>query len=137
MSNEAFKRNFAALLQRAGEKAELVTRKVILELHSSMVLKSPVDTGRFRANWQVGDRTVNLTTTVSTDPDGNGAISRAAAIIERLDLGGVIYLTNSLPYSYRLEHGGSQQAPQGMVKLTVLEYSGFLAKAIARSKGST
>jgi len=34
----------------------------------------------------------------------------------------VIYLTNNLPYAQRLEEGYSQQAPAGMVALTIQEF---------------
>jgi hypothetical protein len=43
--------------------------------------------------------------------------------------GKVHYITNNLPYAWRLEHGHSKQAPAGMVGLTVVEFAGIVDKA--------
>ena len=46
------------LCERAGEKAALVVRRAALELQSGMIERSPVDTGRFKGNWQCGIGTI-------------------------------------------------------------------------------
>ena len=38
-------------------------------------------------------------------------------------------ITNSLPYAIRVENGYSTQAPAGMVKVTVVQFQNFIAKA--------
>lgn len=134
MSNAAFKKNFQALLDRVGNKAEMVTRKVMLDVYASMVGKSPVDTGRFRGNWQVGFGGINTSTDSPEDKEGSGAIAAAQGQIMQAKLGGVIYLTNSLPYARRLEYGWSQQAPQGMVRLTIAEYGDYLRRQVQGMK---
>lgn len=130
MSNEAFKRNFSALMDRVREKQELVVRRVGLDLYSNLVMKSPVDTGRFRGNWQVGVGSVNTDTSAAPDPGGGGAIAGAAEKLKGAPLAGVIYFTNSLPYAKPLEYGHSKQAPQGMVRLTVVEYGNYLRDVV-------
>jgi hypothetical protein len=130
MSNAAFKRNFARLLARVGDKADIVVRKTALELQASMVLKSPVDTGRFRGNWQCGIGGVDTGTASGEDKTGAGSIGRTTTALAGWRPGLTIWLTNSLPYSRRLEHGWSRQAPQGMVKLTVVEYGQHLRRAV-------
>lgn len=129
--NESFKRDFAALLKKAGDKAEMVVRKTALELQSSMIEMSPVDTGRFKGNWQCGVGGVNTDTSSGEDKSGSGAIGRTQATLEGWKPGQTIALTNSLPYARRLEYGWSKQAPGGMVRLTVQNYSAALAKAVA------
>jgi hypothetical protein len=96
-----------------------------------MVLKSPVDTGRFRANWQIGFNQPDTKTTDETDLTGMAQISRAQSELNSIKINGqTIYITNSLPYAYRLEYEGwSLQAPQGMVRITLAELSGILNKA--------
>jgi hypothetical protein len=127
MSNEKFKRSFSALLKRVGDKADLVVRKTALELHSSMVRMSPVDTGRFRSNWQSGFGSANIDT---GSPENSDAIGRASAALESWKPGQTIWLTNSLPYSRALEYGHSKQAPGGMVRLTIQNYAAFLENAV-------
>lgn len=126
--NADFKRNFSALLKRAGDKAELVVRKVAIELQSSMILKSPVDTGRFRANWQCGIGAMN--TSISAPP-GTDAKGRTATALQGWKPGQTIWLTNSLPYSRRLEYGWSKQAPGGMVRMSIQEYGRYLKKVVS------
>lgn len=112
---------FGLDLKKACEKAkgqtELVARKVMLDLFSRVIMKSPVDTGRFRANWNVGYGSPDKTTTQST----NSALGKVTQEISTARLGGSIYLSNSLPYSIRLENGWSGQAPAGMVRLSLVE----------------
>jgi len=127
MNNGAFRRDFAALLAKAGNKAELVVRKTALELQSGMVEKSPVDTGRFRSNWQCGIGALNADTGAAAGAD---PIGRTATTLQGWKPGQTIYLTNALPYAKRLENGWSQQAPSGMVRLTVQNYAQALAKAV-------
>lgn len=128
--NSAFKRNFAKLLKAAGDKAEMVVRRTALELQTSMVTMSPVDTGRFRGNWQCGVGTLNADTSAPEDKSGSGAIGRTATALPAWRPGQTIWLTNSLPYAARIEHGWSKQAPSGMVKLTVQNYAKHLADAV-------
>lgn len=129
--NESFKRDFAALLKKAGDKAEMVVRKTALELQSSMIEMSPVDTGRFKGNWQCGVGSVNTATDAPEDTSGAAAIGRTQTVLEGWKAGQTIALTNSLPYARRLEHGWSKQAPAGFVRLTVQNYGAALAKAVA------
>lgn len=125
--NSDFKRDFAKLLAKVGAKAELVVRKTALELQSSMVRMSPVDTGRFKSNWQAGTGTANTDTSAAAGSDAKG---RTATVLQGWKPGQTIFLTNSLPYARRLEFGWSKQAPAGMVRLTVQNYSRALAEAV-------
>ena len=143
MSNTAFRRNFSAILKRAGDKSEQVVRKVAIELQNSMILKSPVGNpdlwkskpppgyvgGRFRSNWQCGIGAANTST---SDAIGSDASGRTSTALQGWKPGQTIVLTNSLPYARVLEYGShSSQAPQGMVRLTVNEYTKHLEKVIA------
>ena len=103
-------------------KMDLAVRKIALELFSRVILKSPVDTGRFRANWQVSIGSVPDGTLELTDASGTATISKATARTAGVKAGDVIFLVNNLPYAQRLEDGYSGQAPAGMVGLTVQEF---------------
>lgn len=129
-----FAANLNALCQRAGDKAESVVRKTALELQSGMIEKSPVDTGRFKGNFQVGLGAINIAANDAPDKQGGAAIGRAETVLAGWKPGQSIWLTNSLPYARRLEEGHSQQAPYGMVRLTVQAYGDALAKAVAEVK---
>ena len=134
-SNASFKADFAKLLQKAGDKVAILIQKTCLELQTSMVEMAPVDSGRFKNNWQVGLGSINTDTSAPPDKSGTGSISRAKAALVNWKAGETIYLTNSLPYAYRLEYEGwSKQAPSGFVRLTVQNYAQALKKAVESIK---
>lgn len=131
---QSFSLNIKAWCDKAKDRADLVVRKVALDVGSRVVMRSPVDTGRFRANWQYGVGQPNPTVTETFDKDGSAAIARITAGSATAKLGDVIYVSNSLPYALRLEAGWSQQAPAGMVGLTVQEFQAAVSRSAAEAK---
>ena len=158
-----FAADLAAFAAKTKADIDTVHRKVCLQLYDSLVRKSPVGNpstwlslrpytdlkgkhhtalkpppgyvgGRFRANWQVGVGSVNTDTSQPPNADADAVIDRAEGTIKNVTVGGVIYLTNSLPYSLPLEYGHSHQTPAGMVRITVAEYEQYLAKAVGSLK---
>lgn len=117
-----------ALATKTGLQMDTVIRKATFDLFRSVALKSPVDTGRFRANWNVSFGAPDASTTDSTNA------ARALREVQQalsFPTGGVVHMTNGLPYARRLEYGYSRQAPYGMVRYSLLEYRRFLLRAIS------
>ncbi len=133
MSNEQFKADFARILESVGERAVLVARKTAIQIANELIERSPVDTGRFRANWMTGYGSVNLTITTDTDKSGGATSGRIAQELAGWD-GESATISNSLPYAQRLEDGWSQQAAQGMVGLTVQRWQQYLGDALREVK---
>ncbi len=123
----------ARRIEKAKIKHDLFVKKLTIDLLTRIVLKSPVDTGRFRANWVVGNAAINRSTSEATDKSGSSTITSGTYEINSININGqTIYVTNSLPYAYRLEYDGwSQQAPAGMVRLSIIEMD-----AVARMIGA-
>ena len=48
-----FALQLAEFAKKAGGNADLVVKKVAIDLLARVVMRSPVDTGRFRSNWAV------------------------------------------------------------------------------------
>lgn len=119
--------DLVTLAKRTNTKLDTVIRKASFDLFRAVILKSPVDTGRFRANWNFSVGAADYSTTLS-EAQGR-ALTEAAKVLD-VPSGGVVVLANGLPYARRLEYGYSQQAPVGMVRLSVLEYRRFLLKAL-------
>ena len=113
-------------------KLDLLVRKVALEAFAEVILKSPVDTGRFRGNWQVGIGNVPGGVLVLDDVSGTATISKATAVAQNVRAGQVINLVNNLPYALKLEQGSSQQAPGGMVRLAVQRWQPIVDQAVAQ-----
>lgn len=128
--------SFALELDEWVEKAkgnlDSVTRETLMLATQGIVMRSPVDTGRFRANWQFGAGAIDFTTSDQVDPSGAISIAKVQAQLGAVNAGGVYYLTNSLPYAYRLEYEGwSAQAPAGMVRVTLAGLQGAIDDYVA------
>lgn len=120
---------------RDGGTIDQAVRIIALELFTRVILRSPVDTGRFRGNWQVMIGDVPDGVLDLTDPSGAATVSKATAEILKLRAGEIITLINNLDYSIRLEDGHSKQAPGGMVKVTILEFDEATKKAATQVYG--
>ena len=125
----SFSDQVKAFERDALRKMDLAVRKISLEMFSRIILKSPVDTGRFRANWQVAIGSIPSGTLDLYDKTGTATVSKADLKLMGAKAGDTIYLANNLPYAIALEEGHSKtQAPQGMVALTVQEFSHIVKK---------
>lgn len=99
----------------------LATKKIAFEALRRVIQKSPVDTGRFKGNWNVGLGATDGVTTEITDPSGAAALASGLGKIQNASRGTSVHVSNSLPYAQKLEEGYSKQAPTGMVALTAQE----------------
>lgn len=108
--------------QEARDDINESVRGVGLAVLSGVVEKSPVDTGRFKANWIVSFGTISEGTTDEVDKIGPPTVAKGNTVLLAYpDTLPPIYLQNNLPYANRLENGWSKQAPNGMVALTIAE----------------
>lgn len=125
-----FSLDLARLCKKADADVKLAVRKIAFEAFKRVILRSPVDTGRFRANWgvQVGSP---WTGTVDVyDKDGRGTVQLAANGVQGWNANGSIVLSNSLSYAMPLEYlAHSSQAPQGMVRVTCAEMQAWAQSA--------
>lgn len=108
----------------AAEQMEQLLRVAVLETDARLKTASPVDTGRFRASWQVGENSASGGEK-PPGPYGNmPAIERLNYSQERI--GNVYSVHNNLPYAERLAQGWSQQAPAGWVQGIAKDIQGFV-----------
>lgn len=105
---------------------------LMAEVDARLKMKSPVDTGRFRASWTIG--LGQLDTTVAPDTK-TGQVAVADPRIPAIVIGQTYFHGNSLPYARRLEYGWSGQAPNGMVRLTAAEVPSILSALVAQVGG--
>lgn len=107
--------------EKAGEQADAVISKICLDLLSDIVLNTPVDTGRARANWftSIGAPSNTTIEYEGAQSAAGIAIGRASDDIAKAS-GNIFWISNNLPYIYRLEfEQWSKQAPSGMVRLAI------------------
>jgi hypothetical protein len=110
-------------------KMEQLLRSVVLDVDTRCKLESPVDTGRFRMSWQVGENATGFYDAGPQQP-ATGAFknqskppkSPEATGLRKMNynketLGNVYSVHNNLPYAEPLANGTSNQAPAGWVQL--------------------
>jgi len=103
------------------EEFDRFLRMLSLEILRRLVLKTPVDTGRARGNWQVDEGQPPEGELATTDLNGSATIDRGSAQLQNLPNFPHVWIVNNVPYIERLEHGWSGQAPAGMMGVTMRE----------------
>ena len=103
------------------KRTEKMVRGTIIGCASRIIKRTPVDEGTLRGNWQPSIGQPVNSTIVRTDKSGQASSADMAREGQRLNIGAVFYMTNNLPYAAAIEFGSSKQAPQGMMRIEVLE----------------
>lgn len=127
-----FTLDIQAFVAKAKKNPETVMRSVSLKLFSAIIKASPVDTGRFRGNWQTTGVTPATGLIAGVDPTGNKAVNSAATFITNAPSWYTFTLTNNLPYAERLEYGWSKQAPTGVVRVNVIRFQQLINEEAAK-----
>lgn len=108
------------------DRADQIVRQVALAADRTLVLNTPVDSGRARANWQASLGSP-ATGTIDTAPGKRKSVAVATAQAEAVIAdykggngeGSAIFLTNNLPYIVPLNNGHSKQQAAGFVERAV------------------
>ena len=98
----------------ANNQMEKLLRAAVLETDSLLKQASPVDTGRFRASWQVGENAAPGGIVPPGDYGTAPPLTRIGYGQEKI--GNVYSVHNNLPYAEPLANGSSKQAPGGWVQ---------------------
>ncbi len=123
----------SAWVRKAEGNTAKVIRGICFELSTRIIVRTPVDTGLARANWMPNAGSPDLSVTDSPDGGGNASTARLTPFLSGYDpgTGRSFFLTNAVNYIIHLENGHSQQAPHGMVELTVAEFAGVASQVVS------
>lgn len=107
-------------LKRAGNRATEFVAETFREAAHRIVDRTPVKTGRAKNNWQAG---VGINALMENPPDPGGSYAHVSidAAVVGFTIGDRLTLSNPVPYIGFLEYGWSDQAPSGMVRITMAE----------------
>jgi len=111
----------------ANNQVEKLLRAAVLETDSLLKQASPVDTGRFRASWQVGENaagTYDAGPQQSPSNPGRDKTSAPAGPMfplrkmnyQQERIGNVYSVHNNLPYAESLANGSSKQTDKGWIQ---------------------
>ncbi len=114
------------------DRADKLVRGVGMEFLGRLVMRTPVRSGRARANWNAAigqpDRSHDEN---AFDPSGSESVQRGTSTVLEFQAGEKLFVTNSLPYVPELERGSSKQAPEGMVAVTETELAPLVRQVLA------
>ena len=110
---------------------EKLRKAVMVELFSSVVLDTPVDTGRLRGNWIISSGAPNSGMVEILDKVGKITTAKIRDHVKKLPPEDQeVFLANNLPYAHRIEFDGwsHTKAPEGMVRKNFIRVSNNLKK---------
>ncbi len=130
----SFSVDVAAWVEHTKEREDIVVREVATELFRRVIMRTPVDKGTARGNWQATIGEPSTAVLDTTDPSGSETIEKMANEVAKAKAGDTVFLANNLPYILPLEYGHSKQAPNGMVGITVNDFNLAVEKAVSEAK---
>jgi hypothetical protein len=111
-------------------RMDQLLRVTVLETDKRLKSASPVDTGRFRASWQVGENAA------LGGQVGPGSYSSAPALTRigysQEKVGNIYSVHNNLPYAEPLANGTSNQASPGWVQGIAKDMQTFVVNNAAK-----
>lgn len=102
-----------------------------------IVKLSPVDTGRFKGNWQVTANAPAQQALIDRDVAGSDTIARLkrqARAVANAQSTKVIFISNVVDYSVYLEYGSSLQAPNGVLGVVETRLGRYFSEAVEESR---
>jgi hypothetical protein len=112
------------------QQMEKLLRAAVLETDSLLKQASPVDTGRFRASWQVGQNSAPGGIAPPGDYGAAPPLTRIGYGQEKV--GNIYSVHNNLPYAEPLANGSSKQASPGWVQGIAKDVQGRVIAAAAK-----
>lgn len=125
-----FSEQLEGFAEYAKEAADEIFKSVVIQIGASVINLSPVDTGRFLANWQFSINSTSNASIDDTDQMGDKTLARFVKEVGPLTYGQTAYIYNNLIYSLPLEYGHSRQAPSGMLRITLARFQEIVNKAV-------
>lgn len=125
--SSTFAAQLAAFRREAVANYGSVHRAVAIKLFSDVIMDTPVLTGRLRGNWRVS---INVPDRNQGQPDKSGrrTLGQVEAVLSTSKTTDILFLTNSMPYAYRIEYEGwsRNKSPLGMMRRNVLRFKAIL-----------
>jgi len=142
MATRSFAADIGRFVDETKVSADLVVRRLALEMHAGLLKRSPVDTGRFRGNWRIGvaqrDTTVDeggpSLGTKTGQPANAGEAAAAVQSLAGVKYGQTVHISNSLPYAKPLNDGHSKQVGKRFMERTFLDVLRNFSRVVAEVK---
>ena len=117
-------------VEETEEDVKSILQTIVFRIGRELVTLSPVDTGRFKGNWQLTIGSPATGSLLRYDQSGGITIGDMQRVVRTLTPGQVAYIQNTVEYGYDLEYGSSKQAPDGVVRITAAKFSILVNEAV-------
>ena len=131
---------FKNINDKTDKQLNRIIKKTVFDVEKEIISNSAVDTGRYKANWQVTLNTPVTSTIDAEDKTGNTTIAKNKAVIFNNPIPLVYWITNNLDYAMKAEYGlwttkpstaktiggYSRTSPNGAVRITLQRFNKFL-----------
>ena len=125
----SFASDLQAYANKVGRTLDQTHRAVVIELFSSVIMDTPVLDGFLRGAWIMSEGAPDFSQVKIADKTGK--LTTAKVRTNAGPAGSNVFLTNSMPYAYRVEFEGwsHTKAPEGMMRKNVARIQGIVRKA--------
>lgn len=114
-------------VNKSEREVEALVKGVTTKLFFAVVKDTPVLSGRLAGNWNISSDAPDAGVTKVLDPSRQTTLRKIENHVAKADLkrGGQTFLTNALPYAWRIEYRGHSKikAPEGMVRKNFIRIS--------------
>lgn len=141
----SFSAQIQSFVDQTKADMEELFRVVVIQIGTSIIKMSPVGNqdlwqnpsaappgyvgGRFRGEWQFSIDNPAESQNGRIDPSGGESVAELVDGALMLQVGQTAWIVNLLPYAIPLEYGHSDQAPNGMVRITVARFQQIVEEA--------
>lgn len=142
----SFTLDISKWVEKSKGDLDKAVRYVLIAIPTNIIKRNPVGDaiywkskpprgyvgGRSRANWQYGNNVAPGGEINAVDKSGSATIARLTGQINSSPTAAIHWFANNLDYIQALENGHSRQAPNGMVKLTVMEFQRYASDSVRK-----
>lgn len=124
VETKAFNQHIADFKKKSNLSTEIILKKFAFDLIAKIIRKMPVDTGQARAGWYIAFEGLGGQGTYTGKPEESEGKKKGQFIDNTKGSWKqvkYIEVINRVEYMIFLEYGYSQQAPFGMVRLSMRE----------------
>ena len=133
VETKEFNRRINKFRRQCKLSTEVIIRRVAMELLRRILVKNPVATGRSRAGWYSATVGLGLPWTDEGDSPSNITRGKTEGRFHnnlKHPMDKYVLIINNVYYVLHLEYGSSDQAPAGMVRVSIREMMGIVPKEI-------
>ena len=127
----SFEAEVAAFAAGTILKADAIAGRAVVETGRRLIDRSPVATGNFRANWQLGIDVAPRGVVATRGTRQTPAPPPEIPEIPASDKGRRFYWVNNLSFAVRLDIGLDGGRPLGLTAMAELEWTTVVAKSAA------